>query len=211
MVNFVLDKVGDADWDELVEAQFRSFSGEPYHDALFGFNTRENQIETKKRHIHELTESTSYLWLKIVDQDAGKIAGAAYWKIKPNYIPLNREELNITWLDSQEDREAANRLLMTVQDRKLANVKEAHIQLELLFVTPEYQRHGIGTRLLKWGCDLADHMALPIWIESSREGYRMYCSQGVEDVEYHVIEAGRFKTAYTLMRRSPNLQAALLN
>lgn len=37
--------------------------------------------------------------------------------------------------------------------------------------------------MVKWGCDLADHLFLPVWVEGSEKGHELYLQNGFEDVE----------------------------
>jgi len=53
----------------------------------------------------------------------------------------------------------------------------------ILFTDPEYQRLGAGSMMVKWGCDLADHLFLPVWVEGSEKGHELYLQNGFEDVE----------------------------
>ena len=38
--------------------------------------------------------------------------------------------------------------------------------------------------MMQWGCDLADHLFLPAWIEASPEGNFLYKTFGFYDYEY---------------------------
>lgn len=59
---------------------------------------------------------------------------------------------------------------------------ETKLDLHICFTSPEYRRKGAGSLMLQWGCDLADHLALPGWIESSVEGNFLYKRFGFYDV-----------------------------
>jgi len=146
------------------------------------------------------------LWLKVVDVGTTKIVGVAQYKFNPTYVPLKPQELNedaMVWLEDEEDRRIAVAMMNDVQDRKLKYLNEAHIQLEILFVLPEYRRQGIGSLLLKWGCDLADHLMLPLWVEAAETAHSLYLKHGLVDIEHARLEMGRWSTEYTLMRLTP--------
>lgn len=55
--------------------------------------------------------------------------------------------------------------------------------LHICFTHPDYRRRGAGAMLLQWGCDLADLLQLPGYIEASRDGNFLYKTFGFEGVE----------------------------
>lgn len=57
------------------------------------------------------------------------------------------------------------------------------LDLHICFTHPEYRRRGAGGMMLKWGCDVADLLGLPGWIEASEEGNFLYKMFGFYDYE----------------------------
>lgn len=55
--------------------------------------------------------------------------------------------------------------------------------------------------VLKWGCELADQMMLPMWLEASDKGHKLYLQNGFEDVEDVTTKAKRWVSHYWMMRR----------
>lgn len=55
-------------------------------------------------------------------------------------------------------------------------------ELHICFVDPAYHRKGIGSQMLKWGCELADLLSLPAWVEASPDGNHLYKVFGFENV-----------------------------
>lgn len=51
-----------------------------------------------------------------------------------------------------------------------------------LSVAPRYQRHGVGSTLLKWGTDIADKSDIFIWVHSSEDAWTAYQKMGFETV-----------------------------
>ncbi|THX56069.1 hypothetical protein D6D06_04544 [Aureobasidium pullulans] len=64
-------------------------------------------------------------------------------------------------------------------------------ELHICFTDPDYQRRGIGSMMLQWGCDLADQLFLPSWVEASPAGNFLYRKFGYKDIE--VNESGEMQ------------------
>lgn len=54
--------------------------------------------------------------------------------------------------------------------------------LDNLTVRPDYQGRGIGQRLLLWGAEQADLLQVPMCLESTPSGRRLYESFGFEEM-----------------------------
>lgn len=51
---------------------------------------------------------------------------------------------------------------------------QSHICLHMLAVSPHHQHQGIGSAMLKWGLDKADDKGMPVCLEASRAGRKLY-------------------------------------
>lgn len=72
-MRLTLSRVTEADLDELFECQFTAFEGNDTHIALFGPNTQAARQRTKERFLEDMKEDVADCWLKLVDEDTGKI------------------------------------------------------------------------------------------------------------------------------------------
>jgi len=54
--------------------------------------------------------------------------------------------------------------------------------MAVLTVLPEYQRKGIGQKLLEWGLRQADEAGIECWIDASPEGLGLYKKNGWREV-----------------------------
>jgi GNAT superfamily N-acetyltransferase len=63
--------------------------------------------------------------------------------------------------------------------------------LAILVTTPEFQGRGVGRLLCNEGLKIADLEKLPVWLEASARGRRLYQKLGFEDVENIVIDLGK--------------------
>lgn len=52
------------------------------------------------------------------------------------------------------------------------------IVLEACWVIPEYRRRGVGTRLLRWGLEIADQLGLETFLEATEIGRPLYAKNG---------------------------------
>ena len=55
--------------------------------------------------------------------------------------------------------------------------------LHICYTHPDYRRKGAAALMMQWGCDLADQLFLPAWIEASEEGNHLYRRYGFVDFE----------------------------
>lgn len=44
----------------------------------------------------------------------------------------------------------------------------------MLFTNPDYERQGVGSALIEWGCQKADELGLKMFVESSPRGRAVY-------------------------------------
>ena len=68
---------------------------------------------------------------------------------------------------------------MFVRDRGAASVTAlTFLDLRRVATLLDYQRRGIGSRLLQWGVDVADNEGLYAWLHARPAGLRMYAKAG---------------------------------
>ncbi|PYH32061.1 GNAT family N-acetyltransferase [Aspergillus neoniger CBS 115656] len=68
------------------------------------------------------------------------------------------------------------------QARRTIMGSRPHYYLDALITHPDYRRQGAASVLIQWGCDRADQDGIPIWVDSSQEGARIYQRFGFRDV-----------------------------
>ncbi|GLB11084.1 hypothetical protein AtubIFM57258_007503 [Aspergillus tubingensis] len=68
------------------------------------------------------------------------------------------------------------------QARRTIMGSRPHYYLDALITHPDYRRQGAASMLIQWGCDRADQDGIPIWVDSSQEGARIYQRFGFRDV-----------------------------
>lgn len=64
--------------------------------------------------------------------------------------------------------------------------------LALIVTTPEFQGRGVGSLLIRDGFAVADEHNLPVWLEASPRGYRVYKKLGFQDVEEFEMDLTKY-------------------
>ncbi|EEP82283.1 predicted protein [Uncinocarpus reesii 1704] len=198
MGHYILAPIENGDWDEVVELRFRAFSKELFCQLTRGPNTSQNRAQCRAQYVDQRQSQPDIIWLKAVDADdpSKKILGFARYKIMTTYMPpapVTFDPSAFDWLED-EDREIAVSLLHDVVDRKTRFIREAHI---------DCRGRGIGSRLLQWGAELADHMMLPLWLESSTMAHGLYLRHGFFDKIHCRLVMGKWDIEYFIMKRNP--------
>lgn len=82
-----------------------------------------------------------------------------------------------------------------------------YLYLHILAVHPDHQRKGIGAFGLQWGLQKADELGLPIYLESSRDGRRLYAKHGFKVLGRMDFDDSKYGPAnaaeHTIMLREP--------
>ncbi|RMZ83647.1 hypothetical protein DV738_g920, partial [Chaetothyriales sp. CBS 135597] len=124
------------------------------------------------------------IWIKVTDNATGKIVAASNWKIHLNswYSPDVSNDKPLPWLTPEQTQQAKETLDGMNEKRHRAN-PGGYVHLHICFTHPAYRRRGAGQMMLQWGCDLADHLFLPGWVEASEEGSALYSRFGFYEYE----------------------------
>jgi len=63
-------------------------------------------------------------------------------------------------------------------------------------VAPEHQRRGVGSMLLRWGCEMADRDKLSCFVMASPDGLLFYRKFGFEVIGEVRTEHGTFTSMF---------------
>lgn len=107
------------------------------------------------------------------------------WDVYPT--PSDWKRGKIDWLDGL-DRKRAEALVGPLWDarEKMWN-KKKYVYCHVIAVRPEYQRKGIGKLLTEFGIRVAQQAGLPIYLESSEVGQRLYEKMGFRYLENKIV------------------------
>ncbi|KAL4975998.1 acyl-CoA N-acyltransferase [Aspergillus desertorum] len=125
-------------------------------------------------------------YVKIVDSSARDERGQKYERIvayakwdlatpeeRGRRYPLWHGDMPAGQCDEFFEREERER------ERVMGRIR--HYYLDTLVVHPEYQRRGVGSMLLRWGCNLADEAGVALYVDASRAGAPLYERFGFVD------------------------------
>lgn len=57
---------------------------------------------------------------------------------------------------------------------------------------PAHQRRGAASIIVAWGCEKADQMSLPAFLEATAAGQPIYLKQGFQKIDEVVIDCDRW-------------------
>lgn len=97
------------------------------------------------------------------------------------------------------DREALQKFDTVAGNSFPTSVPSEMWYLVVLAVHPSYQRRGIGQMLLQWGIDQASAESVPIGLEATPEGLKLYERKGFKTVRW--VEFNGFRSP--VMIREP--------
>lgn len=101
--------------------------------------------------------------------------------------PSDWKRGEIGWLEGKE-RERAEALVKPLWDaREKLWLNERYIYCHVMAVHPDYQRRGIGELLFKYEMDICRQTGLPMYIESSKEGIKLYEKMGSRRLEEKLV------------------------
>ncbi|KAH7083050.1 acyl-CoA N-acyltransferase [Paraphoma chrysanthemicola] len=179
-----------SDISEVYDVYFAAFRDNAVTRALFpkaSANDMTNSASAFRRKTH--TSHVSQYWptdptqytLKCVDSDSGEIVGMALWDIYLSPSTWTRPQLS--WLDGDEKIRAENLITPLWNAREHYWIGERYIYCHVIAVHPAHQRKGVGQKLLNYGIGIAQQARLPVYIESSRDGIRLYEKMGCRRIK----------------------------
>lgn len=202
---FALSRASPADLPELVRLQYKCFP--PFVRELFmGCRTEADLPRLVRYYERPMRQNPSDIWIKVTDRATDRIVAASNWRIHVNGGRADDDGDNEPpeWLEGEAlersrkifrafnaARREANpggfvrRLPVPACNtfkREEATANIAGLDLHICFTDPDYRRQGAGGMMMQWGCDLANQLFLPAWVEASPEGNHLYRRHGFYDI-----------------------------
>ncbi|KAF7187093.1 hypothetical protein HII31_11570 [Pseudocercospora fuligena] len=181
---FVLTRASPEDLAEIVALMYAAFSNLPQvAELLMGCKSAADFPKLVDLYTKTLEEDPTDLWTKVVDVHTGAIVAASNWKLylrsaRSQPRPLDKPP---PWLEGEEAA-LSTAMFEPLNDSRIKMNQDPFLHLHICFTSPAYRRRGLGSQMIQWGCDLADLLSLPAWIEASMEGSLLYKQHGFYNV-----------------------------
>ncbi|KAF4776594.1 acetyltransferase [Colletotrichum scovillei] len=180
------------DIPQVYDAYFAAFKGSVILDILFPTGIDEAFREGHTKHTVEYWHKTSTQYtIKCVNVETGEVVGMALWDaFLKERTPEEYRSPGAVWLQG-EQRARADELinpLSAAKEKLWAGRK--YVYCHIIAVKPEHQRKGVGALLTKWGLDMAELAGLPVYLESSEEGFGLYKRLGFEVLQDKIVHRG---------------------
>ncbi|KAK1762837.1 hypothetical protein QBC33DRAFT_255764 [Phialemonium atrogriseum] len=176
---FALSRASVSDLPEISRLQYKCFP-QFIREIFMGCKTEADLPRIINKYTAIMSEDLHDIWIKVVDTKTGKIAAASNWKIHPNGASASSDDQPAEWLEGEELEKSRKTLESLNEARRKAN-PGGYVHLHICFTDPDYRRQGAGGMMMQWGCDVADQLFLPGWIEASPEGNHLYKLHGFYD------------------------------
>ncbi|TDZ25412.1 putative acyltransferase SID5 [Colletotrichum orbiculare MAFF 240422] len=177
------------DIPKVYDAYFAAFKGSAILNLLFpsGIDEAFREGHTKHTLSYWHTSPTQYT-VKCVDSETGDIVGMALWDVYlEERTPDEYKNPGVGWLEG-EQKERAEELINPLCDMKEKLwAGRKHVYCHVIAVKPEHQRRGAGALLTKWGLAMAELAGLPVYLESSEEGFPLYQRLGFEVLDDKIV------------------------
>lgn len=155
--------------------------------------TRDEAIAAAHSKMAALFEGDKYRVVGVYSA-AGVLAGAAVWQYITPDTPSSVPE---TDAKEREHPSLVNRFFAQMnRTREHHMAGKTYSFLKLLIIDPDYQRKGLGGKLLKWGIDQAAQQGVPAWLESSPMGKALYEKNGFRVVLWDRVDEKRAQRGF---------------
>ncbi|KAK0278712.1 hypothetical protein LTR35_008976 [Friedmanniomyces endolithicus] len=193
--HFTLSRCTPNDMQELTQLYYNCFSP-AIRLALMGCSTPLKSGELKRLTdlmTQTMSDSPHDIWIGIKDSQTGRFIAASNWKVHLEGSNAKRQAVEAPpWLEG-EDYKSAERLMGLLHDMRQKAMPGPLIHLNICFTDANYRRRGAGGMMLQWGCDLADQLFIPGYIEATTDGnflYKMFGFYELESIDSGIGEEG---------------------
>lgn len=209
--NVTISKVtSETDFPLLVRLEDEAYGVSQMLALLFGADTaaeRDAPVRTA-RYRQSWSKDPACAYIKAMDP-SGEIVGFAVWYFytKPSQSRNPWEGIEGS-KDTQPLRDQYFGRLVETRERWMGH-EATYALLANMVVKPEWQRRGIGSRLLTWGIKQADGLGLPCWLNASPQGLGLYLKHGWREAETLTFDLSAYGGAAGQTYRTVGMKRAV--
>ncbi|KAF6805132.1 acetyltransferase [Colletotrichum sojae] len=185
-----------ADLRRCAEIEQQAFAESPLNIVLFPGARAEDGLGSRTDDLtKELREDPTVRMFKAVDTDLEgdqAIVGWSKWNVHESGMPAAKDRVS-----PPSANDEAYRMMFVGLDQmreRLMGGKPC-VYLHILVVDPKHQRRGVGVQMMTWGMQEAVRLGIPVYLESSVSGHRLYQKVGFKDVEERRVDFSKFGMA----------------
>ncbi|KAI1803918.1 acyl-CoA N-acyltransferase [Daldinia bambusicola] len=193
-MKFTVSEVQVADAESLIrKCDFPAIQDDPLHRIMFPRScpdTWESEIRWMVKNLKNTLEREWSNFRKICAEDGTPI-GFSGWTLEQSDVPQvienqsseQKDESAIpepdtldmhAWLDTSK--------MLREEKRRILHGRKNIWRLMIISVDPAYQRQGVGSMLMQWGCEEADRNERDAFVLASPAAVRLYAKFGFEVV-----------------------------
>ncbi|KAG8624122.1 hypothetical protein KVT40_009098 [Elsinoe batatas] len=209
--NLVLETVTPSTLDSWISVTNHTFSLRPAGSTigfldLFYPNGITPAITAWNRETHLKGCQTENFFFHIVRDTSlpgSPVVGTARWQLVPE--AKSAAQMHAEEYQAKLERDAERHIPDVDHDRfdvfrvaqfkgKLDNVAgRPYLYLKSICTHPDHQRKGVGKVMMRWGLRKADELGVPMYLEASEAGRRLYEQSGFVERGYLDWDASRFE------------------
>ncbi|KAI0475728.1 acyl-CoA N-acyltransferase [Xylariaceae sp. FL0804] len=178
---FTLSRMAPDDMLEMIDVEYDCFP-DFVRSIFMGCPSKADIPRLADHEKEDMKNDPHIVWLKLVDNSSGRIVAGSQWKVFPSHAPDSSDDTPAPWLEGDK-RERALVVMRGFNEKRRKANPQGFVHLHICFTHPDFRRRGAGAMMLKWGCDLADGLFLPAWVEASEEGNFLYKAFGFYNYE----------------------------
>lgn len=151
---FTLSRATPTDFPSIITTQYLAFTDSIVRNTFMGPDTASNKASLASRYAKTAADDFGDYWIKVCETSTGNVVAACNWKIYPSALPEHKPELDLPWLEGDDEAlEMAREIKVKSARTRGEYMTEPYVGMyELLFLGP-----GIGLIVLGGitnGCDL---------------------------------------------------------
>ncbi|KAK2041377.1 acetyltransferase [Colletotrichum somersetense] len=183
-----IQTVVEADLRRCAEVEQLAFAKSPLNPVLFP-GLPENVLEVRAAELGKLLrEDATVRMFKAVDttlSDDEAIVGWCKFNVHEDGMPEPKPRV---WPPGANE-EACRMLFVGLdQMRQRLMAGKRTVYIHILVTDPKHQRRGAGLQLMAPAMQEGIRLGLPVYLESSSAGHRLYTKLGFKDVEEHQVD-----------------------